>query len=85
MIYELDGDTAVQRRCFCFAADTQSAAGASLRGRSYSSRLARARTKRPREAHSARTSPWIRARGLHQQQSVGALGSDAVSKHKITG
>ena len=31
------------------------------------SRLARARTQRPREAHSARTSPWILTRRLQQQ------------------
>ena len=59
----LDGDTAVQRRCF--APDARSADGASPRGQTTVDWA-----ERPREAHSARTSPWIRARRLQWQQSV---------------
>ena len=61
-INELDGDTAVQRRCF--APDARSAGGAFLRGQT----TVGWRGLGPREMHSARTYPWIRTHRLVQRQ-----------------
>ena len=49
------------------APDTQPAVGASLRGQTTVGRRA-ARAWRPRKAHSARASPWIRTRRVKQRQ-----------------